>query len=69
MSVGERLKALRIQKEVSQQELANLLGISVRAWQYYEKDQRELNVSGIVKVSDFFDITSDYLLGRTDKPK
>ncbi len=65
-----RLKELRKLKGISQEDAAKTLGISVRAYQNYEYGQREPNIEMIFKLSDFYGVTIDYLLGReTGEPE
>lgn len=59
-----RLKELRIKKQVPQQTLADLLGITTRALRFYEDGSREPKIEGLIKLADFFDITLDELVGR-----
>jgi transcriptional regulator with XRE-family HTH domain len=69
MKFANRLKQLRQTNDVSQQELADLLGISTRAWRFYESGDREPNVAGLIVLADYFDVSLDYLVGRSDKPE
>lgn len=64
---GERLKLLRKEKKVPQKELADLLGISIRGYQFYESEVNEPNVKVLTALADFYGVTIDYLVGRTDK--
>ncbi|MCC5467662.1 helix-turn-helix domain-containing protein [Pelosinus baikalensis] len=66
--LGERLKQLREQKKLTQQELADALNISRGTYAHYEINRREPDDSTKLKIADFFDVTTDYLLGRTDEP-
>ncbi|MCC5468184.1 helix-turn-helix domain-containing protein [Pelosinus baikalensis] len=66
MNFSSRLKALRQRNKVSQQELADLLGISTRAWRFYESGDREPNLTGLIALADFFNVSLDYLVGRSD---
>lgn len=59
-----KLKELRKIKNISQDQAANALGISLRAYQNYEYEQREPNIEMINKIADFYGVTTDYLLGR-----
>ncbi len=61
-----KLKELRKQKGLSQEQVANALGISMRAYQNYEYGQREPNIEMINKLADFYEVTTDYLLGRPE---
>lgn len=65
----ERLKELRKQKNISQAELAPILGLSQQAIAKWETEKSSPDPEMLSKLADFFDVTSDYLLGRTDNPK
>ncbi len=62
----ENLKALRLEKNVSRKELAALLTVSERLISYWENGDRECNFDMLIKIADYFEVTLDYLLGRTD---
>ena len=61
------LKELRKAKGVSQEETAKALGITLRTYQNYEYGQREPNIDMILKMSEYFCVSTDYLLGRSGK--
>ena len=63
---GERLLELRKEKGVSQAALAKALGVSFAVVCYWETDRSEPTAPNLVKIADYFDVTTDYLLGRTD---
>jgi len=63
-----RLRELRKLKKVTQKQVAESIGLSERAYQHYELDEREPTLGNINKLADFFGVTTDYLLGRTDTP-
>jgi len=65
---NERLKQLRIDRHFIQKDLADHLGISVRAYQHYETGTRYPDFLGLQKIADYFDVSMDYLLGRSDDP-
>lgn len=60
----ERLKAIRSQKKVTQKEAADALGISPNTYKNYEQGMREPNNEMLCKLADYFQVTTDYLLGR-----
>ena len=66
---GERLKQLRTNKNLMQKSVAVDLELSPRAYQSYELGEREANYENIVKLADYFDVSTDYLLGRSDNPE
>lgn len=59
------LSELRKERGLSQKEAAARLGISQALLSHYEKGIRECGQSFLIKVADFYDVTCDYLLGRT----
>lgn len=59
------LSELRKERGLSQKEAAAQLGISQALLSHYEKGIRECGQSFLIKVADFYDVTCDYLLGRT----
>lgn len=66
MTFGNILKQLRIENNLNQKELADKIGISRSSIAMYETDQRTPDYETINALSDFFNVSSDYLLGRTD---
>lgn len=64
-----RLKELRLNKGLSQQKVADFLGVSQQAYANYESGKRKPEYDLIVKLSNFFGTTTDYLLGNTDIKK
>ena len=63
---GERIKELREANHLSQKQLAIVLGRNQQSISRYEKEQIEPNIGMIVKICDYFEVTADFLLGRTD---
>ena len=61
------LRLLRGEKDMSQQELADALGISKSAINMYERGERQPNFETLEAIADFFNVDIDYLLGRTNK--
>jgi repressor LexA len=61
-----RIKYLRAEKGISQNELAKALGLTQQAISAYENGLREPDLETLQKIADFFDVSLDYLLGRTD---
>ena len=62
---GAILKSLREEKKLRQSDLADFLEISQQAYQRYENGTSEPNGDGFVKLADFYNVSTDYLLGRT----
>lgn len=65
MNIGSRLAFLRDQRGLTQEELATSLGISRAALSHYEKNRREPDTETLGKVADLFQVSIDYLVGRT----
>ena len=64
-----RLQLLKSQKNITQKSIPENIGISLRAYQYYEKGQREPSMSVLIALADLFDVSLDYLVGRSDDPE
>lgn len=63
---AERLKELRLEKGLSQRELAKLSNLSHNAISQWENETRIPNAEAVVALAKFFSVTTDYLLGVTD---
>jgi transcriptional regulator with XRE-family HTH domain len=66
MTFGKRLSVLREQKKITQSELAKLTDISRSRLSLYETNKREPDFETLKQLSDFFNVSTDYLLGQTD---
>lgn len=60
---SKKLKELRIEKELTQAQLAKLLLVDQRSISNWEKGTREPDFSTLVMIAEFFHVTTDYLLG------
>lgn len=65
MNLGEKLKTLRRDKGITQIELAKILNVDKGVVANYETNRRFPNIHILVKIADYFEVTTDYLLGRT----
>ncbi len=63
---GLRLKELRIEKGISQRKFGELIGVCNQTVSFWESGSREPDMDTLVKISDFFDVSTDYLLGKSD---
>ena len=63
-----RLKDLREDKDLMQKEVASILGIDQRVYSNYETGKREIPTRFVVILADYYNTTTDYLLGRTNNP-
>ena len=59
---------LRKERGLSQKAVAESLGVSQALLSHYEKGIRECGLDFVVKIADFYDVSCDYLLGRTPHP-
>lgn len=62
----DRLKATRIEKGLTQQQVADALGLNSVTYLRYEKGQRQMPLELLPMIADLFDVSLDYLFGRTD---
>lgn len=64
--LSERLKDLRTERGLSQKEVSISIGLTRNALGNYEAGIREPSIDVIIRLCDYFDVSADYLLGRTD---
>lgn len=64
-----RLKELREDRDIPQRVVADYLHIKQNTYSQYENGQRQLPVEVLIKLSTFFDVSTDYILGLTNDPK
>ena len=65
----QRLRDLREDHDLSQQKLANHLGMYKTVYSNYELGKREIPFSLIVRLAKFYDVSIDYIAGLTNKPE
>lgn len=68
MAVGKLIKALRVQNQMTQAQLAKKADVSINTVRLYEGDKVGPKVATLQKIADALDVTLDYLLGRTRDP-
>lgn len=66
MSLGKTIAALRKELKLTQQQLASALEISRGALSMYELDKREPDNKTLIMISNYFNVSTDYLLGKSD---
>ena len=66
---SSRLRELRNSKNLSQQNLADIIGTSKSSINMYERGAREPGIKMIESFADYFNCSVDYLFGRTNNPK
>ena len=67
IKLPERLLNLRLERNLSQKSLVNQMGLALNTYVRYERGEREPTVSVLVRIADFYNVTTDYLLGRSDE--
>ena len=68
MEFKDRLKEIRLNKKLTQKEIAEKLGTSQPSYQNWEKGTRKPSRITLQKIATFFNVSTDYLLGKTDIP-
>ena len=63
---GKRLRAMRIKRNFTQPQLAELIDVALRTYQGYEGGTRSPSFDTLVKLADTLDVSIDYLMGRDD---
>ena len=64
---AERIRELRTAGNFTQKDLDELLGVKNFSIYTYEKGRSEPTIDGLIALADFFDVSIDYLVGRTDR--
>ena len=64
---GEKIKQLRLENNLKIRDLSYAMDITETAWRNYEADKRQPNFDGIKFICRRFNVSSDYLLGLSDK--
>lgn len=66
--LGYRLKAMRELKDLTQAEVANEIGLSRERYNQYENSRRAPDYDTLLILANFFEVSTDYLLGKVDDP-
>ena len=69
MNFGERLSMLRKEKALTQKDLGEDLGVGERSIRSYEGGARHPDFQGLLRMADYFDVSLDYLVGRSNHKK
>ena len=64
-----RIRNLREDKDMTQTEVAKMLTMSQTGYSKYETGENDIPTNILIKLADFYDVSVDYLLDRTDNPK
>ena len=63
----QRIQDLRTDADMSKKHLSEILHISQRSYSHYETGSRNIPVEMLIRLANYYDISVDYLVGRTDK--
>ena len=66
MIFSQRLRQLREEKKLKQSDMAELMGMKTRNYQRWEYGEIDVPGSSLIFLGDYFHVSADYLLGRTD---
>ena len=69
IAAGDRLRDLREDKGKTQAEISSLLGTTQQIYSRYETNRTDLPLRHLIKLADYYHVSTDYLLGRTDRPE
>jgi len=61
------IRDLREDKDMNQTQIANYLGMSQTGYSKYETGERDIPTAILIKLADYYNVSVDYLLGRTNK--
>lgn len=62
----QRIQDLRIDSDLSQKKIGEILHISQRSYSHYETGSCNIPIEMLIRLADYYDTTIDYLVGRTD---
>jgi transcriptional regulator with XRE-family HTH domain len=65
----ERIRDFRENKDMTQTQVAKMLGMSQTGYSKYETGENDISTAILIKLSRFYNTSIDYLLGETDDPK
>ena len=66
---GDKFKKLRIEKGVTQKQIAEYLKIATNNYQNFEYGKIKPSLENLIALADYFNVSIDYLTGRTDNPE
>lgn len=65
----QRIRNLREDHDLKQRELATVLNCSQRVYSNYELGQRDIPTDVLIRLADFYNVSTDYILGLTNNPR
>ena len=67
LNYAERIRALRQDHDLTQTQLADMLGVAQTTYSQYELEKRPMPIDYLIALSKFYNVSADYMLGFTDK--
>lgn len=65
----KRIRDLREDNDLTQKQISAILNCSQQVYSNYELGQRDIPTALLIKIADFYNVSADYILERTDNPK
>lgn len=66
MEITQRIRNIREDKDLTQQQVADGIGVKREQYRRYETGENEMKVSHIIKLCEFYNLSADYIIGFTD---
>lgn len=67
LNYAERMRALRQDRDLTQTQLADMLGVAQTTYSQYELEKRPMPIDYLIALCKFYNVSADYMLGFTDK--
>ena len=67
MNYRERMRALREDRDLTQREVAQVIHKSQQGYSHIEEGRAELKIEDLIRLCEFYGVTADYFIGRTDQ--
>lgn len=67
-NLSDRLQELQKQSGILKKDIARAVNLSIMGYYRYERGEREPSMSTLIALADYFDVSLDYLVGRSDDP-
>ena len=64
----QRIRNLREDHDLTQRKMGEILACSQRVYSNYERGELDIPTEILIKLADYYDVSVDYILGRTDRP-
>ena len=64
-----RIRDLREDRDMTQAQMGRILACSQRVYSNYERGDLDIPTAVLIRLADYYDVSVDYLLGRTDNPR